>query len=160
MLIFDFKHESNLAGWMIVDDVILGGRSNGKFSISNDGHGLFSGKVSLENNGGFSSVRHRFEKKEVNDYKKVTIRLKGDGKRYQFRIKSDKYDRYSYVSYLQTDDDWQTIEIPFSEMYPSFRGMRLKMSNYPGKLMEELAFLIGNGEEESFKLEIDKISLE
>ena len=160
MLIFDFKHDSNLSGWMIVDDIVMGGRSTGNFSISDDGHGLFSGKVSLENNGGFSSVRYRFAKKDVLNYKKVIIRLKGDGKNYQFRLKTDKYERYSYIHVFETNGDWQTLEIQFSEMFPSFRGMRLKMPNYSGKIMEELAFLIGNKEEESFRLEIDKISLE
>ena len=40
----------------------MGGRSNDKFKIDSDGNGLFSGDVSLENNGGFSSVHYQFEK--------------------------------------------------------------------------------------------------
>ena len=61
--IFDFSKESDLRNWRIVDDVVMGGKSDGNFYINKDGHATFSGTVSLENNGGFSSVRHWFKPK-------------------------------------------------------------------------------------------------
>ena len=61
-LIFDFDHNTNLNDWKIIDDVVMGGKSNGKFTIDNDGNGVFSGDVSIENNGGFSSLRYQFNK--------------------------------------------------------------------------------------------------
>ncbi|WP_299443118.1 CIA30 family protein [uncultured Aquimarina sp.] len=159
LLIFDFERNSNLSNWNIVNDGVMGGLSQGKFKINTDGNALFSGTISLENNGGFSSVRYRFTTKEVKGYTKVLIRLKGDGKKYQFRIKSDAYDRYSYIAHFKTTGDWQTIEISLSEMYPAFRGRKLDIPNYPSEIMQEIAFLIGNKKSESFKLEIDKIEL-
>ena len=45
-------------------------------------------------------------------------------------------------------------------MYASFRGYRLDIPNFKGQQMEEIAFLIGNKKEESFKLLIDSIILE
>ncbi len=160
MVIFDFNKESDLVNWMVVDDVVMGGRSAGEFNINEAGNAVFRGKVSLENNGGFSSVRYRFKEKEAENYSKFVIRLKGDGKGYQFRAKSDQYDRHSYIYNFQTTGDWQTIEIPMNEMYPGFRGMKLNMPNFPAKKMEEIAFLISNKKAESFKLEIDWIGLE
>ena len=56
-IVFDFNTNSSLAAWKVVDDIVMGGRSNGKFEMSDDGHGVFHGAVSLENNGGFSSIR-------------------------------------------------------------------------------------------------------
>jgi hypothetical protein len=47
----------------------------------------FEGSISLENNGGFSSVRYRFQKIQVKEYTSIVIKLQGDGKD-QFRIKS------------------------------------------------------------------------
>jgi hypothetical protein len=158
-IIFDFNPSSDLSNWRIVDDVVMGGRSNGNFKLNDAGHGLFSGEVSLENNGGFSSLRYQFNTKEINDFKKVTIHLKGDGKRYQFRVKSKKYDQHSYITYFTTSGEWETIEIKLDKMYPSWRGMKLDMDNYPGETMEEIAFLISNKKAESFQLEIDKIEL-
>ena len=159
MLIFDFNPDSDISSWRIVDDVVMGGQSNGNFSINKGGHGLFHGAVSLENNGGFSSVRHRFENISASKFNAVVIRVRGDGKKYQLRVKSDVYDRFSYVAHFETNRNWQTIKIPFSEMYPGFRGMKLNRPNYPGETMGELAFLIANKKEESFWLEIDRISL-
>lgn len=44
-------------------------------------------------------------------------------------------------------------------MYPTFRGRKLDSPNYSADGIEEIAFLIGNKRAESFKLEIDAISL-
>ena len=160
MSIFDFSKDSDLSDWNVVDDVVMGGRSNGNFSVNEEGNGIFKGTVSLENNGGFSSLRYRLNPKKLNDQSKFVIKLKGDGKRYQFRVKSDRFDRHSYIYYFQTTGKWQTVEIQLSEMHPSFRGMKLNMPNYPGEVMEELAFLISNKKAESFVLEIDSIGLQ
>ena len=93
-LIFDFNNNANISDWKIVDDVVMGGRSNGTFKIDSDGNGVFSGEVSLENNGGFSSVQYLFEKINTTRDSKVIIRLKGDGKEYQFRIKNNRNTYY------------------------------------------------------------------
>jgi NADH dehydrogenase [ubiquinone] 1 alpha subcomplex assembly factor 1 len=157
MVIFDFNNEKGVDNWRVVDDVVMGGRSNGNFTINESGHGVFSGYVSLENNGGFSSVRYRFDQKKVADYSTAVIRLKGDGKRYQFRLKTDSYDQHSYISYFETSGDWETIEIPLQDMYPSFRGRRLRMANYPVEYLQEVTFLIANKIPEEFRLELDYI---
>ena len=159
MTLFDFNRHSDLSNWTVVDDVVMGGRSDGKFGINELGHAVFKGLVSMENNGGFSSVRYRFRQKDVDDYSEIMIRLKGDGKNYQFRVKSDKYDRHSYIFHFQTTGDWQVIEVPLSEMTPSFRGVQLNIPNYPAKVLGEMAFLIANKKAETFQLEIDEITL-
>ena len=158
-LIFDFNKDSDIRSWMIVDDVVMGGRSSGSFHLSADGYGVFEGTVSLENNGGFSSVRHRFQKIQIKEYTRIVIRLKGDGKEYQFRIKSDSSDYYSYISKLSTNGAWQELEIPLKDMYPSFRGRRLDQPNFSEESIEEVAFLIANKKEEQFKLLLDRIEL-
>ena len=160
MTLYDFTTESPSQDWYILDDVVMGGRSNGTFKISDDGHGLFSGTVSLENNGGFSSVRHQFKTKTITGYSKVKLKIKGDGKTYQFRVKTNSGDYASYIYEFQTTKDWMTVEIPFSEMYPSFRGRRLNQPNFEGEYLSEIAFLIGNKKAQDFKLLIDKIELE
>lgn len=160
MNLFNFNPESDLQDWLVVDDVVMGGRSDGRFFLSEEGHGVFTGEVSLENNGGFSSVRYRFAPKAVSGFTKAVIRLRGDGKRYQFRVKSNSSDQHSYIAYFQTTGDWQTLEIPLSEMYPTFRGRKLNMPDYPGERLSEVAFLIANKRAESFRLEIDCITLQ
>ena len=159
-MLFDFDLDVNTSAWRIVDDVVMGGRSNGQFEVTKEGHGFIHGYVSLENNGGYSSVRYRFKEKEIKGFTKVIIRLKGDGNRYQFRAKTSSYDRYSYIQYFETNGEWQTIEIALEDMYPTFRGRKLRMPNFPGEKLGEIAFLIGNKEEQSFQLSIDYIQLQ
>ena len=158
--IFDFKEAKNTSNWYIVDDGVMGGLSKGTISINDAGNALFKGYVTTENNGGFSSVRYSFDKKDVSKFKHVILKLKGDGKSYQFRIKENSSQRYSYITTFQTSGDWETIKIPFSAFYPSFRGYELDKANFSGEVMEEVAFLIGNKTKESFALEIEKIYLE
>ncbi len=160
MTIFNFTKDSNISNWKIVDDVVMGGRSDGSFTINEDGHGSFSGKVSLENNGGFSSLRYNFKTKETSAYSRFVIRIKGDGKSYQFRVKDKRYNRYSFIYTFETTDNWQTIEVPFNKMSAAFRGYKVDIPNFEGNQMEEIAFLIGNKKAESFKLLIDSITLE
>jgi hypothetical protein len=159
MLIFNFTNTGSLKNWTIINDNVMGGVSRSSISINEDGNAIFEGSVSLENNGGFCSVRHSFEKVSVDNYDKISIRLKGDGKRYQFRIKTNVSDYYSYISYFQTSGKWQTVEIQMKDMYPSFRGRKLDMPNFSDDSIEEIVFLIGNNKEETFQLEIDKIEL-
>ena len=158
--IFDFSPEAELNNWTIVDDVVMGGRSDGGLQLSEDGNARFSGYVSIENNGGFSSVRYVFEELNTSGQTKFVIRVKGDGKKYQFRVKSTRRDRHTYVSHFQTNGSWQLIEIPFDGMYPSFRGRTLDMPQYPGVKMQEISFLISNKKNESFQLDMDKIWIE
>ena len=157
--IYQFNKQSTLDNWILVNDVVMGGQSTSSFSLNDKGHGVFEGKVSLENNGGFASVRYRFEKSDIQSFRNIALRLKGDGLGYQFRVKSKMYDRQSYVYYFQTSGEWEWIEIPLREMYPSWRGTTLNMPNYPGQTMEEIAILIGNGKSEVFHLEIEQILL-
>ncbi|MCP4520375.1 MAG: CIA30 family protein [Cytophagales bacterium] len=157
--IVDFRKSSSLIGWRIVDDVVMGGRSSGKFQLNNEGLGVFYGNVSLENNGGFSSVRYNFKKVEVKNFTKISIRLKGDGKKYQFRIRENNRDFFSYVIPFQTSGNWEEIELDLKDMYPSFRGRKLDKRNFHHDSFEEIAFLIANKRAESFQLIIDNIEL-
>jgi hypothetical protein len=157
--IFDFNKQADIQDWIVVDDVVMGGRSSGTFALNDDGFGVFEGNVSLENNGGFSSVRYRFDKIAVEDFTKIVLRLKGDGKTYQFRIKDEVTTRYSYIASFPTSGAWQEIAIPLNTMYPAFRGNKLDQPNFSHDYIEEVAFLIGNKRAERFRLLIDKIEI-
>lgn len=158
-VIFDFNSTSKLNDWVVINDGVMGGRSLGRFSLSSEGHGLFEGTISLENNGGFSSVRYPMSTFQVSLKSKVKIRLKGDGSNYQFRVKNDSQNRYSYIIPFQTTGKWEEIEITLSDMYPGFRGRRLDQPNFSHQTIEEITFLIGNKKAQHFKLLIDNIKL-
>lgn len=158
--IFDFQKDKDLSNWYVVDDRVMGGLSQGELLTNDDGNGLFKGYVTTDNNGGFSSIRYNFDKKNVSSYTHIVLKVKGDGKSYQFRIKDNSRQRFSYMTSFDTSGDWETIKIPFDTFYPGFRGYKLERPNFKGDFMEEIAFLIGNKTKESFTLEIETISLE
>jgi len=157
--VFDFNAASNIDEWRVVNDGVMGGRSKGTFDINAEGHALFSGQISLENNGGFSSVRYGFPKIDVSEKSEIIILLKGDKKAYQFRIKDNSRNYYSYIFPFSTNGDWQNIHIPLNEFYPSFRGRKLDLPKFSEASIEEIVFLIGNKKAERFELLIDKIEL-
>ena len=160
MMIFDFDKNSKIRDWRIVDDVVMGGVSKSNITINKGGNGVFSGHVSLDNNGGFSSVRHQFNSLNVSGYNKFIIRIKGDGKNYQFRVKSKLNEYHSYKHEFSTNKTWQIIEIPFDELKATFRGRLLDMDSFNNTILEEIGFLISNKKEEYFQLEIDFIKLD
>ena len=157
--IFKFSTTANIQDWIVVDDVVMGGESASSFRLNSDGNGVFEGTISLDNNGGFSSVKYRFPKKQIKQFTKVVLRVQGDGKQYQFRIKSDSGEYYSYISSFLTNGSWQEIEIALKDFYPSFRGRKLNQPNFSKDAIEEITFLIGNKKKEHFKLLIDQIEL-
>ena len=149
-IIFDFNQKVIIKDWVIVDDGVMGGKSAGSFSLNEQGHGVFEGSVSLENNGGFSSLRYSSERILVQDFTTIALKIKGDGKNYQFRIKSNTGDYYSYITTFSTSGEWQEIQIDLKDMYPSFRGRKLDQANFEKEYIEQVAFLIGNKKEEKF----------
>jgi len=159
-LIFDFNQQANINNWVIVNDVVMGGRSSSTFKLSEEGHGVFEGHVSLANNGGFCSVRYLMKSIAVEGYSKVRLRLKGDGKNYQFRVKANERDYYAYVQNFATSGEWQEVEIALHEMYPTFRGINLNMPNFSNDSIAEIRILIGNKKNQDFRLLIDRIVLE
>lgn len=159
-VLFNFANPDAMRGWQVEDDVVMGGVSRGSVTRDKAGHAIFSGEVSLENNGGFSSVQCYFDPLDVSAYRNAVIRLKGDGKDYRFIVESEKDARHYYVSEFATNGAWQEIKIPLRKMYPMRRGDRLNIPDYPAETLAQVRFMIANGRAESFRLEIASIALE
>ncbi|WP_075342348.1 CIA30 family protein [Tenacibaculum agarivorans] len=158
--IVDFSQKSDVKNWKITNDDVMGGVSTSTMVLNENNKGVFSGQVSTENNGGFAMMRLPVDVKLNNNSKKVKIRLKGDGKQYQFRVKSNPAERHWYIQEIQTNGDWQTIELNLNSLYPVFRGNRLRRQNFNHTIIREIAFLIGNKKNESFSLILDYIKIE
>ena len=157
--IFNFSKTSKMDNWKIVNDDVMGGISSASFELNSEGNAEFKGTVSTANNGGFASVRYRFSSKDIAGKTTIAIRLKGDSKSYQFRLKSKSNTYYSYITTFSTSNSWETININLHDLYPSFRGNKLDKENFNESSIEEISFLIANKKDESFKLIIDKIEI-
>ena len=158
--IYAFTKLSKVSEWRIVNDEVMGGISESSIACTAAGHGLFSGHVSMENNGGFASIQLNTRIQLAKEQKYIVLRIKGDGKAYEFRMKSEISQYESYVHSFATSGEWQTIKLPISEFYPQFRGRRLNSPNFNFNTIEQVSFLIANKQEEDFKLWIDRIDIE
>jgi len=159
LVLFDFSENTRLDKWQVVNDGVMGGLSKATFKMGENGTALFTGRVSLENNGGFSSLRYSTGEIIVDGHTTLLLYLKGDGKNYQVRIRENNDDYFSFITTFQTSGKWETIELPLKEMVPSFRGRKLDRHNYSGNTIVELTFFIGNKKAESFTLELQKAFL-
>ena len=159
-VLFDFADPAAMRGWQVEDDGVMGGVSRGNIIHDKAGHLIFRGEVSLENNGGFSSIQNNFDPIDVSNYQHAILRLKGDGKDYRFIVESDPKARHYYLTEFATSGDWQEIKIPLRKMYPVRRGNRLDLPNYPAETMSQVRLMIANGRAESFQLEIASTALE
>ena len=120
----------------------------------------FSGNVSLENNGGFASCRTVPFTLNLQDYSHITLRVRGDGNQYSFRLwTNNRWDGASYVtSFKTTIDEWEEIHLTLADFYPQFRGYRLR--DYP-KLdpssICQMGILISDKQEGAFNIQVDWI---
>jgi len=153
--------EVKAAGWQVVDDGVMGGLSEGKLQISDDGILTFEGTLSLENNGGFSSLRTDSLKQDLNGAQGLVARVKGDGRTYQFRLGTDARFRGMEVSFMAEfateKDSWIEVKVPFKNLKGSFRGMALKDEKFDPAKISRLGLLLGDKKAGSFKLKVDWI---
>lgn len=157
--VFNFNSNADISSWQIVNDDVMGGISTSSFGLNSDENGVFKGNVSTDNYGGFASVRYTFEPINVRKMNSLKVKIKGDGKEYQFRIKHNASDYYSYIKSFSTSGKWQTIELKLGDFYPGFRGRKLDLPNFNKNAIEQISILIANKKSESFEIEIDKIEL-
>lgn len=138
----------------------MGGLSQSEIALSESNTAIFQGTVSLENNGGFSSIRTSPRFYKLDGYRGIVLRLKGDGKKYQFRLRmNDRFDGISYRYHFKTDiNKWIIIGFPFNEFVPVFRGRTLyDLEPIDPKKIQQIGFLISDKQAGPFKLEIDWI---
>ncbi|MCC5920772.1 MAG: CIA30 family protein [Cyclobacteriaceae bacterium] len=158
--LYNFSSDTNTRDWLVVNDGVMGGVSNSQLSLTKEGHGLFKGQVSLDNNGGFASIQLRTNFAVSDKHEKIVMRIKGDGKPYEFRLKGSNSQRESYVQPFTTSGEWQTIELQIADFYPQFRGRKLNLPNFDFDQITQVSFLIANKKEEYFELLIDWVGVE
>jgi hypothetical protein len=127
MLLTDFTADSADFGWYVLNDNVMGGRSDGSFA-EQQGTLVFTGNTNT-NGGGFSSIRTQALQLDLSSKTGIQVRVKGDGRRYTWRLTTNASWRGRQVSYwadFETEQDsWTTAEIPFSLFVPRFRGFEL-----------------------------------
>jgi monofunctional biosynthetic peptidoglycan transglycosylase len=159
-VLVDFRQPEVVQKWNVINDGVMGGVSTSQFDHQTD-KAVFSGIVSLENNGGFASVRSAPERFELSAFQGIALQVRGDGKTYKFNVRTDdSRDGINYRSaFVTTAGEWIIVELPFVDFEPTFRGRivpdapPLDTSN-----ITTLGFLIADRQQGPFQLEIRGIN--
>ena len=157
--LLDTNGKTSKIKWNIVNDTVMGGRSSSRWS-KNSSALSFEGFLSLENNGGFASVRHDLNNINLSSTEGIFIKVKGDGRKYQFRIRSQASRWANYSQEFKTKKDTvQSFFLPYKDFKPSWRGRSVRnVPTLTGKDVRGIGFLLGDKVQGKFKLDILNIS--
>ena len=161
-VLFDFDGRDAANKWRTVNDGVMGGVSDGRFRVTDQGFLEFYGTLSLRNNGGFASVRSkpaetRFQKDDV-----IVARVRGDGRRYYLNLRvPTNRTAYSYrASFQTTAGQWQEIRIPVRAFQATSYGRRIRnASPVSVNNVNSVGFLLADKIPGEFTLEVDSIKV-
>jgi monofunctional biosynthetic peptidoglycan transglycosylase len=159
-MIADLSRSGEVETWYSVNDTVMGGISSSSIEAGTSGGAVFTGVVSLENNGGFASVRNRAGSYDLSDCSAIRVRLRGDGKHYKFNVRTNRrFDGVNYrVEFPTKEGDWMEIDFPLTAFVPTFHGRILDDAPAldPSRIAS-FGFLISDKQEGPFQLEFEWI---
>lgn len=142
--------------WRVVNDNVMGGRSDGGFQISS-GSLLFKGSTNTRG-GGFSSIRSVPTPLALPESAAgFELHLKGDGRTYTFRIETSE--GVSYWAEFPTTEEWSIAQVPFSRFKPRWRGGWLSGPELEPAKIVGIGLMIYDGRDGGFLLEVDRIGV-
>jgi monofunctional biosynthetic peptidoglycan transglycosylase len=157
--IIDFS-TADTSSWSRINDGVMGGVSRSDIRRTDRGTGLFSGVLSLENNGGFASVRTSIGSVDLEGRDGLEARVLGDGRTYQLRLRTDdRFDGVAYRAEFATEaGEWIVVRIPFAAFEPTYRGRILRdRGPLDPSRIRQLGFMLADKTPGPFSLEIDRV---
>lgn len=159
VLLTDFGPGSSDMRWYVVNDNVMGGRSEGDFTQTRGGL-FFSGRTNTRG-GGFSSIRTQKLQLDLSTHAGVRLRVKGDGRRYTWRLTTTARWRGREVAYwadFETrENQWHTVDIPFSSFVPRFRGYQLDGPELDTGRITGMGLMIYDNLDGPFELELASV---
>lgn len=155
-MILDFT-AAETTEWEAIDDRIMGGSSQSNPEYIDEVGLRFSGNVSLENNGGFASIRSGEKELDLSQHTGLKVRLRGDGKSYKLSLRTDLfYDGVSYLAEFATEaGTWQEIELPIKDFLPTHHGISLTtVAPMDTASVKSFGLFISGKQEGPFQLDI------
>jgi monofunctional biosynthetic peptidoglycan transglycosylase len=160
-VLFDFTGEQAPRQWQTVNDGVMGGRSKGEFEINDENSLKFTGVLSLENNGGFASVRSRPTQLDLQKDDTLVIRVKGDGRTYNFNLYvPTQLTAFSYrVSFQTKKNEWIEVELPLKNFQATWFGREVNNRPLDATRVNRLGVLLSDKKTGPFELQIGWIKV-
>jgi monofunctional biosynthetic peptidoglycan transglycosylase len=149
--------------WQAVNDGVMGGVSDGQFKITDDKTLEFFGALSLENNGGFASVRTKPADLDIEAGDTIVVRVKGDGREYVLNLytKSRRM-AFAYRAPLPTTkNEWTEVAVPLDEFVPTAFGRRVKgMGPVEPDQINGLGFMLSDKKAGPFQMQVEWVKVD
>lgn len=160
-VLFKFEEADAAKQWQSVNDGVMGGRSEGQFRMTSDKTMEFFGTLSLENNGGFASVRTRPSKLDLQKGDILVARIRGDGRKYNFNLYVPRrLTAFSYRAEFESKkNEWIEVEIPLEEFEATSFGRVVRNQPLDPSEVSGLGILLGDKKAGPFKLEVEWIKV-
>lgn len=159
LMLTDFTADSPDLGWYVQNDNVMGGRSEGGFTLAY-GELIFAGSTNT-NGGGFSSIRTQPFKLDLSSYDGMRLRVKGDGRTYIWQLQTNALYRGGRVNYWADFEtrasEWITIDIPFARFFPQFRGFKLNGPELDTGQIAEFGLYIYDNQDGPFELHLASV---
>ncbi len=155
----DFSKSTEAQNWIIVNDTVMGGRSQANVGIEKEML-VFAGDLSLQNNGGFASIRRIYSPLSWNSNETLEIKVLGDGRSYQFRLRTNQNaDGVAYVANFTTQKgEVQVITFDTDDFSPQFRGRLVRGApNLNFSDIAQIGFMLADKTPGNFVLRISHI---
>ncbi|QDT09269.1 CIA30 family protein [Planctomycetes bacterium K23_9] len=161
-VLFAFDRPDSHKQWQIVNDGVMGGRSNSSLSTASDGHVQFDGNLSLENNGGFASVRSKPAPIHLNHGDEIVLRVKGDGRKYILNLYvPNRQMAFSFQSEFETSkNQWTTVKLPLTKFAATSFGRRVDGMNLAPSKINSLGVMLADKNAGPFTLLLDWIKVD
>jgi NADH dehydrogenase [ubiquinone] 1 alpha subcomplex assembly factor 1 len=160
--LFEFAGPEAAQKWQAVNDGVMGGVSDGRFRITNDKTLEFFGTLSLENNGGFASVRTKPTDLDIKAGDAIVVRVRGDGREYVLNLytKSRRM-AFSYRTPLPTKrDEWIEVTVPLANFVPTSFGRRVQgMGPVEPDQINGLGFMLSDKQPGKFQMQVESVSV-
>jgi hypothetical protein len=156
-MVIDFKQESK--DWYALNDGVMGGLSQGAIQYKDDKL-LFEGNVSLENNGGFASVRNSWGSYDLSSYNEVTIRYRNKGQSFAMTMENlRQWYRPNFKITLPSSEKWtkKTFKISEFRAHQVGRPLDYYLDKELASTVKRLGFITNDKKASNFSLEIDYI---
>ena len=161
--LFDFDDPAQLAMWRPVDDVVMGGVSRSSFELAEPGIARFAGNVSLDNFGGFASVRTLPRAWDTEGARAFVLRVRGDGHHYKFTLRTnDGFDGIQYQArFAPPAGAWADVRLPIDSFVATFRGRKVPFApSLDAGAVRALGLMISDKQAGDFELLVDRIVVE
>ena len=160
-VLFPFEKTTAASQWRSVNDGVMGGRSEGRFKITDNNTMQFFGRLSLANNGGFASVRSPRRPLRLIAGDTIVFRARGDGRTYCVNLyTSRRLTAFSYrASFKTKKNQWLTIRVPLNAFQATSFGRVLQNRVLDPGQVNGIGILLADKKAGIFKLEVDRIQV-